>query len=126
MIYIIEDAALMAEGIAEACKGYDTKIFADAITAMNAVAENVPDLIFLDILLTGPDGFTFLNELISYTDTAKIPIVIISSLDFKGQDLSIYGVVGTLNKSTMLPEDIHRFAEKYSKGPKNNAKRYSH
>lgn len=114
MIYIIEDDALMAGCIAEACKEYDTKIFADAITAMNAVAEKVPNLIFLDILLTGPDGFTFLNELISYEDTRKIPVVIISSLDFKDKDLSIYGVVGTLNKTTMLPEDIKDYAKRYS------------
>ena len=31
--------------------------------------------IFLDILLPGADGFTFLNELTSYPDTAKIPII---------------------------------------------------
>ena len=114
MIYIIEDDVLMAECIAEACKGYETKIFSNALAAMNAVAEKVPDLIFLDILLTGPDGFTFLNELISYEDTQKIPVVIISSLNFKNQDLSIYGVVGTLDKTTMLPEDIKDYAKRYS------------
>ena len=70
-------------------------------------------LIFLDIMLDGPDGFTFLNELVSYTDTAKIPIVIVSSLDFDNVDLSIYGVVGVLNKDTMVPEDIKRYAKEY-------------
>lgn len=114
MIYIIEDDELMAECVAEACKGYETEIFSDAITVMNAVAKQVPDLIFLDILLTGPDGFTFLNELISYEDTQKIPVVIISSLDFKGKDLSIYGVVDTLDKATMLPKDIKDYAKRYS------------
>ena len=49
-------------------------------------------MIFLDILLTGPDGFTFLNELISYSDTAKIPIVIVSSLDFSGKDLKVNSI----------------------------------
>lgn len=114
MIYIIEDDDLMAECIATACKDYETRIFPNALAAMDAINEKLPDLIFLDILLTGPDGFTFLNELISYQDTAKIPIVIISSLDFRGQDLSIYGVVGILDKTTMFPKDIKDYAKRYS------------
>ena len=113
MIYIIEDDEIMAECVARACKT-ETKIFENAIAAMDAVTEELPDLIFLDILLTGPDGFTFLNELVSYEDTAKIPVVVISSLNFKGQDLSPYGVVGILDKTTMLPEEIRAYAERYS------------
>ena len=70
-------------------------------------------MIFLDILLDGPDGFTFLNELVSYTDTAKIPVVIISSLDLSDKDLSVYGVVGVLDKAEMVPKDIKRYARQY-------------
>ena len=70
-------------------------------------------MIFLDILLDGPDGFTFLNELVSYSDTARIPVVIISSLDFGGKDLSNYGVVGVLDKANMKPEDIRSYVEQY-------------
>lgn len=114
MIYIIEDDELMAECIAAACKQYETQIFGNAISAMDAVDEEIPDLIFLDVLLTGPDGFTFLNELMSYQETAKIPVVIVSSLDFKDKDLSTYGVVGTLDKSKMLPADIYNFVKKYA------------
>ena len=113
MIYIIEDDELMAECIATACKDCETRIFPDALIAMDAVAEKTPSLIFLDVLLTGPDGFTFLNELISYDDTAKIPVVIISSLDFRGQDLSVYGVVDVLDKATMMPKDIYALASQY-------------
>lgn len=121
MIYIIEDDELMAECIAEACKDHETKIFHNALAAMDAVDERLPDLIFLDILLTGPDGFTFLNELMSYRETMQIPTIIISSLDLKNQDLSAYNVVGTLDKATMLPSDIHHYATKFSK-PKTNTR----
>ena len=114
MIYIIEDDEIMAECVALACKNHETRIFPHAIAAMDAIAEELPDLIFLDILLTGPDGFTFLNELVSYDDTAKIPVVIISSLDFKDKDLSPYGVVGILDKATMVPNDIKIYADHYS------------
>ena len=80
--------------------------FTNAIEAMQAIDEGVPEMIFLDVLLDGPDGFTFLNELASYEDTARVPVVIISSLDLGEMDLSIYGVVKVLNKAKMRPEDI--------------------
>ena len=114
MIFVIDDDFVMAECIARAV-GKETRIFSNAIDAMNALDDGLPELIFLDILLTGPDGFTFLNELISYSDTAKIPIVVVSSLDFRDKDLSVYGVVGVLNKDDMTPTDIKRYAKKYAK-----------
>ncbi|MBQ6510401.1 response regulator [Candidatus Saccharibacteria bacterium] len=114
MIFIIEDDKIMAECIARACKDYETKTFFNAIEAMADIDRNMPDLIFLDILLSGPDGFTFLNELASYSDTAKIPIIIISSLNLENQDLSEYGVVEILNKDTMYPKEITAYAERFA------------
>ena len=116
MIFVIDDDEIMAECIARACGDFGIQTFSNAIEAMKAIASGVmPDLIFLDILLTGPDGFTFLNELISYDDTAKIPVVVVSSLDFGGRDLSVYGVVGTLVKDKMLPREVKSYAEKYAR-----------
>ena len=110
MIFVIDDDLLMAKCIANAT-GKKTRIFSNAIEAMSALDDELPGLIFLDILLTGPDGFTFLNELISYSDTARIPVVVVSSLDFSGKDLSSYGVVGVLNKDTMTPDEIKGYAD---------------
>ncbi len=118
MIFVIDDDRLMAECVAKAVNqvGPKAQIFSNAIEAMNEIsAGNLPAMIFLDILLTGPDGFTFLNEMISYNDTAKIPVVIVSSLRFSKKDLDSYGVVGVLNKETMRPEEIVQYVEKYAK-----------
>ena len=113
MIFVIDDDYIMAECIARATRR-DVEIFPNAIEAMNAISDGkVPEMIFLDVLLDGPNGFTFLNEMVSYEDTARIPIVIVSSLDFD-KDLSSYGVVGVLKKETMKPEDIYEYIEKYS------------
>ena len=113
MIFIIDDDEIMAECIARAC-GRPTRIFSNVIDAMQALDDELPDLIFLDILLDGPDGFTFLNETISYADTAKIPVVIVSSLDFSNRDLSVYGVVGTLNKDSFTPKDIMTYVTRFT------------
>ena len=113
MIFIIDDDRIMANCIKRAAKA-DAKIFSNAIEAMAEISNGViPDLIFLDILLDGPDGFTFLNELSSYDDTNKIPIVIVSSLSLAGEKLNDYGVVGILNKDEMMPEEIKGYVEKY-------------
>ena len=117
MIYVIDDDPIMADCVVRACAkvGKSAKIFSDALAAMNAISSQpLPELIFLDILLIGPDGFTFLNELVSYTDTARIPVVVITSLHLKEQDLSDYGVVGVLFKDQMYPEDIKAYVEKYA------------
>ena len=82
-----------------------TKHFSNVIDAVAEMNEDVPDVIFLDVLLDGPDGFTLLNEMASYDDTARVPIVIVSSLDIR-QDLKDYGVVAVLDKATMTPEDV--------------------
>lgn len=115
MIFIIEDDEIMAECI-ERAVSVKVRIFSNGISAMEAISEGVlPDLIFLDILLDGPDGFTFLNELVSYPDTAKIPIVIVSSLDFSKKEITPYRIVGVLNKDSMTPEEIDNYVRKYAK-----------
>ena len=115
MIFVIDDDEIMAECIAR-WAGSDVRIFPNAIEAMEAISDGaMPNLIFLDILLDGPDGFSFLNELASYDDTAKIPVVVVSSLDLTKQNLSEYGVVRVLNKDTMTPEDIKRCSDEYGK-----------
>ena len=113
MIFVIEDDPIMAGCIAKAT-GEKCRIFSNGIEAMSALEEDLPELIFLDVLLDGPDGFTFLNELMSYPDTVKIPVVIVSSLNFENKDLSSYGVVGYLNKDTMLPQEIKDYVIRYT------------
>lgn len=118
MVFVIDDDELMAECLANIVKNGTSEVmtFRNAVDAMNCIADGVlPDLIFLDVLLDGPDGFTLMNDLVSYPDTVKIPIVIVSSLDFANRDLSEYGVVGILSKETMTPEDIENYVNKHAK-----------
>lgn len=114
MIFVIEDDPIMAECIINACTPLPTQYFSNIISATEALNQNIPHLIFLDILLDGPSGFTLLHELASYTDTANIPVVIISSLDFSRQNLTSYGVVGFLDKATMTPADIQYYVQRYT------------
>ena len=59
-------------------EGYTTRRAASAEEALNMLAEEKPDLITLDILLPGIDGWDFLALLNSQKDFADIPVVIVS------------------------------------------------
>lgn len=113
MVFVVDEDAAMAECIARACAVEDVWIFSNGIDAISATNEVVPDLVFLEVLLLGPDGFAFLNEMASYSETAEVPIVIVSTIDFQGKDLSAYNVVGVLNKATMRPEEVAEYVRKY-------------
>lgn len=89
-------------------RSFSCQIFPDAISAMTEIEQKLPDLLLLDVLLSGPDGFTLLNELGSYADTAEIPIIIVTSLNLSLRDLSYYNVTAVLNKATMTPALIQK------------------
>lgn len=112
-IYIIEDDSWMAECIARAIKtlpgAFTIETFPNAIAAMSALSDcpdALPDLILLDVLLDGPDGFTLIHELSSYDDTARIPIILVTSLHFNPADLTAYNVQSILYKDQMTPAEI--------------------
>ena len=116
MIFIIDDDEIMVECVARMCGEHEVRTFANGIEAMQAISDGeLPDLIFLDIMLDGPDGFTFLNEMISYEDTRKIPIVVVTSLSIGLGDLVSYNVAGLLKKDEMRPQEVKEYVEKFAK-----------
>lgn len=113
-IFIIEDdpdfAEIYQKHLARNFPEIPLQIFYNAIEA-NAVfselsEEELPSLIILDVLLTGPDGFTLLNELLSYPETSQIPVLLISSLNLGQMSLQAYNVRAILNKETFTPADF--------------------
>ena len=122
-VFIIEDDVMMAEclelatlnGLRQLQSSYPDKLATDNYTtytiskftklfdATQAINQSLPNLIILDILLSGPDGFSLLNELMTYNDTAAIPTIVVSSLDLNQQNLAHYGVVRVFQKESMTP-----------------------
>ena len=117
MILVLDDDAVIGGCILRVLKkkGKTGQLFNNAIEAVAVIDEEAPEMVFMEPLLTGPDGFTFLNEMASYPDTMKVPVVIVSEKDFSEYELGDYGVVGVLNKNTMKPEDIERYIDEYTK-----------
>ena len=113
-IFIIEDdpdfAEIYQKYLVRNFPEIPLQIFYNAIEANAAFSElseeELPSLIILDVLLTGPDGFTLLNELLSYPETSQIPVLLISSLNLGQMSLQAYNVRAILNKETFTPADF--------------------
>lgn len=55
--------------------GFDAKGFADGISMLEALKNEKPELIVLDIMLPGRDGVDVLKEIQSNPETRKIPVI---------------------------------------------------
>ncbi len=94
LIYIVEDDTNIQEIESFALKnsGYNVEGFENARDFFQKIAERVPDLILLDVMLPDVDGLSILKKLRNIPDYQKIPVIFVSAktseLDkVKGLDL---------------------------------------
>lgn len=64
----------------------------DGQTALDIVADNKPDLILLDLMMPGINGYDVIKQLRAKEETQQLPIIVISALNsnedvVKGYDL---------------------------------------
>jgi two-component system alkaline phosphatase synthesis response regulator PhoP len=78
-ILVVEDNADLAAGIAYNLKqeGYEVRLVEDGPAALRAFAEWSPDLVLLDLMLPGMDGYEILQRLRSGGST--IPVIILTA-----------------------------------------------
>lgn len=69
-------------------EGYQTQSAASGEEALALVAEQPPDLILLDIMMPGMDGYEVANHLKNNPATANIPIIMLSALSEPSARLS--------------------------------------
>ena len=61
-------------------RGYDVICLADGEAALEAVAAQPPDVILLDLMMPGMDGFEVCRQLKESQDTRHIPVIIITGM----------------------------------------------
>jgi DNA-binding response OmpR family regulator len=78
-ILVVEDNADLAAGIEYnlALEGYDVSIAADGRSAIHAAADWKPDLVLLDLMLPGVDGYRVLQEIRASGN--RVPVVILTA-----------------------------------------------
>ena len=106
MIFIIEDDRGWENYYRRILKDHRLEFFHDGVAAITEMDAEVPELVILDILLTGPTGFAVLNEMRSYPELAEVPVIIVSSVAIEGKLTEKYGVTAVLDKSKMTPDEL--------------------
>ncbi len=82
LIQIVDDNAnnLKVLGALLSSRGYRVALSASGEECLDFVAKQLPDLIFLDIMMPGLNGFEVSERLKQNPETADIPVIFISAL----------------------------------------------
>ena len=85
-IYAIEDDAAIQELYVYSLENdFNCRCFDDGDSFFGALAGGLPDLVLLDIMLPGDDGFAILSRLKGGKLTSHIPVIMVSA---KGEEVS--------------------------------------
>lgn len=81
VLVVDDDAANIAllRALMEA-QGYEVASAEDGVEALEQVAAAPPDLILLDVMMPGEDGYAVCRQLKQHRETRLVPIVLITSL----------------------------------------------
>ncbi len=82
-VLIVDDNKLAIEIIDDLLTtwGYHTKVCTNSLEVFDCVVDFKPDVILLDIMLPGMNGFAICNKLRTFEETHKIPIIILTALN---------------------------------------------
>jgi serine/threonine protein kinase/CheY-like chemotaxis protein len=80
-ILVVDDEPFNRDLLVQELDAYDTRVAASGEEALESVATAKPDLILLDVMMPGIDGFEVCQRLKSADATRLIPIVIMTALD---------------------------------------------
>ncbi|MCW8858974.1 MAG: response regulator [Deltaproteobacteria bacterium] len=114
-ILIVEDeeSLLKLESILLTTKGYLVQGATTGLAALEAVADEPPDLILLDIMLPELDGFEVCERLKKNPETRHIPVILLTAKKTP-EDIARGTAVGAEHyitkpfKSTMVMETIEK------------------
>ena len=83
VVWVIDDdetALLLANEVLTGA-GFKVRTFLDAAAALAAAATDLPDLVVVDLIMPGINGFEFCARLRQLPQSAMIPILVTTSLD---------------------------------------------
>ena len=110
VILVVEDDGFLRELIVQKLRkeNFDVEAAIEATEAFKSIEQKKPDLILLDLVLPGMDGFQITTHLKKNPETAKIPIVILSNLGQKEdiEKAKACGAVDYMVKADFTPGEI--------------------
>ena len=109
-ILIVEDDKFLRELIVKklTSEGYETSEAIDGEEGVKKIGEEKPDLVLLDLILPGIDGFEVLTQVKKNSELSQIPIIVLSNLGQK-EDIEKglnLGATDYLIKAHFTPNEI--------------------
>lgn len=82
-ILVVEDDRSLQSAVVEMLnqEGYETVSAFDGEEGLAKLSQEKPDLVLLDIILPKKDGFEFLSQMKSNSETKEIPVLILTNLE---------------------------------------------
>lgn len=109
-ILIVEDDEFLRSLAAKRLEkdGFEVAVAVDGETAVGAAKETRPDLVVLDLLLPGMDGFEVLEKLKADENLKAVPVIVFSNLGQR-EDIDRANYLGAANflvKSNFTLDDL--------------------
>ena len=119
---IVDDSTTAQYRLKKMLRAYDLEIdTADSgEAALRYLASNVPDIVFMDHLMPGMDGFRALQIIKSHPETAMIPVIMYTSKSgdvYTGQARAL-GALDVMNKDSINATDLSKVMENLGITPK--------
>jgi len=109
-ILIVEDDNFLRSLTAKRLEkeGYTVAVAVDGESALVTAKDEQPDLILLDLLLPGLDGFAVLGKLKANADLKKVPVIVFSNLGQKEdiEKAKLLGAEQFLIKANFTLDDV--------------------
>ncbi len=114
LVLLVEDDAWLAGSyqatIEPICR---CRIVSSAQAAMDAIDEERPSVVIVDMLIEHGTAIDLLHEMQSHSDTSPLPIIVCSGIGstLSLGDLRSYGVIAVRDKATLTPVMLRQEVE---------------
>ena len=120
LVLVVDDELNARELLTKSLEkeGCEVKVARDGVEALEMAAELHPDLITLDIMMPGMDGWTVLRKIKADQNLRDIPVLMVSMIGDRGMTYEL-GAVDAIQKPVDRAK-LRKFVEKYAKGKTNS------
>ena len=89
-------------------EGWTVRAATNGRTALESLAEEVPAVILLDLLMPEMDGFEFIREVRKHPEWEQIPIIVVTSMDLTAEERTQMrgNVVNVVQKGAFKLEEL--------------------
>ncbi|MDP8212760.1 MAG: response regulator [Candidatus Zapsychrus exili] len=112
-ILIVDDERDLLDVLATRFRanGYETVTAENGAEGLKVWQEEKPDLIVLDIMMPGMDGYTFLQELKTIDNINPIPIIMLTAKQDMEEIFQVEGVAAYMTKPFDTEELLGKIAD---------------